>query len=370
MSRLSNQFLRAVSLVVTDRRWALPLSAMALGFGLFIGVAIGPGAAGTLATGASQIVEVSSSGDDASEVEEDEGGGGESAASGGLGAGGGLGGEEAVASESFPPPPVPLAPEANELPLPAEEPAPTSPPTVTKEEEAETTELKGTVVHANPAAGSYALAIKGGELVPIHAPKLPPAGTKLTVEGLQLANGTFAEQDAPKRSGTAAQTSIRGVVTFVRPDPLSPAYTVSGRGASLLVQVPADPTGVVPTLPVLGARVKVDIGLEPGGVLLQRQIEIEEGEPSTYLDLSGIYAGISSETGQLLLSADDTRACEADLALTVPPDIKAARLKQGDSFLATATVEPDGSLELAGIASDERRKSADDASSVQGDLKR
>ena len=50
--------LRAVALVVTDRRWAAPLSAMALGFGLFLGVAIGPGAAGTFATGAGSIVAI------------------------------------------------------------------------------------------------------------------------------------------------------------------------------------------------------------------------------------------------------------------------------------------------------------------------
>ena len=47
-----SRVLRGAALVVTDRRWAAPLSAMALGFGLFVGVAIGPGAAGTLATGA------------------------------------------------------------------------------------------------------------------------------------------------------------------------------------------------------------------------------------------------------------------------------------------------------------------------------
>ncbi|HEX5376147.1 MAG TPA: hypothetical protein VFW48_08305 [Solirubrobacterales bacterium] len=371
MIRVSNQFLRAVSLVVTDRRWAAPLSAMALGFGLFIGVAIGPSAAGTLATGAPQIVVVPSSGDDASEVNGGEGGGGETPASGGLGVDGGSG-EEAGASETLLPPAAPLTPEASEpAPLPAQESAPTSSPPPAKEEgEVETTELKGTVVHANPAAGSYALAIKGGELVPIHAPKLPPAGAKLTVEGLQLANGTFAEEEKPKRSGKAAQASIRGVITFVRSDPLAPAYTVSGRGASLLVRVPADLTGALPPLPVLGARVTVDVALEPGAVLQQRQIEIEEGEPSTYLDLSGTYAGLSPETGQLLLSADDTRASEADLALTVPPSIKTTKLRIGDSFIATATAEPDGSLKLAGIASDERRKGADDAASAQGDLKR
>jgi hypothetical protein len=51
------QVLRWVALPVTNRRWAAPLSALALGFGLFVGVAIGPSAAGTLATGA-QIIEI------------------------------------------------------------------------------------------------------------------------------------------------------------------------------------------------------------------------------------------------------------------------------------------------------------------------
>ena len=39
--------------------------AVALGFGLFVGVAIGPGAAGTLATGAPQIIEIAGAWDEA-----------------------------------------------------------------------------------------------------------------------------------------------------------------------------------------------------------------------------------------------------------------------------------------------------------------
>ena len=42
--------------------------------------------------------------------------------------------------------------------------------------------MKGTVVHVNPAAASYTMAIAGGELVSVHATKLPLAGEKLTVE--------------------------------------------------------------------------------------------------------------------------------------------------------------------------------------------
>jgi hypothetical protein len=52
------KLLQWAALPVTDRRWAAPLSAVALGFGLFAGVAIGPGAAGTFGTGVAQVIEI------------------------------------------------------------------------------------------------------------------------------------------------------------------------------------------------------------------------------------------------------------------------------------------------------------------------
>jgi hypothetical protein len=58
MNRRLDVVLRWASLIVTDRRWAAPLSALALGFGLFAGVAIGPSAPGTLATGVQPIIEI------------------------------------------------------------------------------------------------------------------------------------------------------------------------------------------------------------------------------------------------------------------------------------------------------------------------
>ena len=64
------------------------------------------------------------------------------------------------------------------------------------------------------------------------------------------------------------------------------------------------------------------------------------------------------------------RESSQDLTLAVPPTIDPNKLKIGDSYLATATVDEDGSLTLAGIASDERTRGADDASSAQGDLQR
>jgi len=361
---------RGASLVVTNRRWGATLSAAALGFGLFVGVAIGPGAAGTFADPQQLIALPSLERDAEPAADLAVAGPPSSPAAGGapLAVGGESGSLESLPSLT------PLAGESSEpLPPIEEEPLPESkPPAAETEEEAapETTALAGAVVHANPAAGSYTLAIKGGELVPVHAAKLPRPGAKLSLEGLQLANGTFAEQAKPTRKGQAAKASLRGVVTHVKADPLAPAYTLSGRGASLFIKVPPDPSGALPPLPVLGAYATASVTIEADASLTQQTLEVEPGEPTTYLDLAGVYAGLDPATGQLLLSSDDTRAGEEDLALTVAEDIDTTKLKPGDSYLATAEVQPDGALTLTGIASDERKKGAEDPSSAQGDLKR
>lgn len=362
---------RGASLIVTDRRWGAILSAAALGFGLFVGVAIGPGASGTFATGSAPLIALAGDGGGeeggeaaAAPVEEAE-------ASAQAGTPLGLGGE-AEPQESYAPAVLPTS--GSSAPTPPAE-APSSqlkapPASEGGEEEAETTALSGTVVHVNRPAGSYALAIAAGELVAVHAAKPRGAGTKLSLEGLLLANGTFAEEGPVKLKGKAAEASFGGLVTHVAPDPLAPAYTVSGRGASLRVSVPPDPTGALPPLPLLGAYVTVEAAIEADGSLVQRKLETDPLEPSTYLELAGIYAGLAPDTGLLLISSDDTRAGGQDLSLVVPPTIDASKLKPGDSYIAAVKVEPDGSLVLAGIAGDEYRKGADDADSAQGDLKR
>lgn len=378
--------LRAFSLVVTDRRWAAPLSAMALGFGLFLGVAIGPGAAGSLAGDAGSIVAV------APEEEEPE-------------AVGAANREESPPESEAEEPLVEPEPFESSLEEPVLEPAPVAEPAPeeeappakepAEEEPSEAQQLKGTVVHTNPAAGSYTMAIAGGELVSVHATKLPAAGEKLTVEGVPLLNNTFGEEEREK-AGSTKRASIRGVVTYVSADPARPAYAVSGRGSSILVQ------GAAGQLPILGAFVTVGAGIEepplpsappeapplapeaaptcapdpalqpapaPKQVLVQRSLEAEP-EPATYFDLAGIVSAVCPATGQLLISADDTRAGGSDLLLAVPPAIKTAKLKVGDSVVATATLEAGSPLTLAGLASDEGAKGAEDASLASGDLKR
>lgn len=381
--------LRAFSLVVTDRRWAAPLSAMALGFGLFLGVAIGPGAAGSLAGDAGSIVAFVPTEEEEARAAE---------ATGGEETFSEPEAEEPLAEpEAFEPAfeetplePAPVAepePEPEEQAPPAEEPA--------EEEASEAQELKGTVVHTNPAAGSYTLAIGGGELVAVHAPELPTVGEKLTVEGAPLPNNTFAEEGKEK-SGAIKQASIRGVVSWVSADPAKPTYAVSGRGSSILVQ------GAAGQLPVLGAYATVGVAIEapqpapaqpeipppapevapacapdpalapvpaPEQVLVQRSLTAEP-EPATYFDLAGIVSAICPATGQLLISADDTRTSGSDLLVTVPPSIKTAKLKVGDSVVATATLEAGAVLTLAGLASDEGTKGAENTALAFGDLRR
>jgi hypothetical protein len=384
---LRESVLRAFSLVVTDRRWAAPLSAMALGFGLFLGVAIGPGAAGTLAGNPGSIVAVAP-------AEEEEPEAVETASD-----------EESLpepeAEEALPEPepfeagleePV-LKPAPMAEPAPEEEAPPTEVPA--EEEASDAQQLKGAVVHLNPAAGSYTMAIAGGELVSVHAAKLPTAGEKLTVEGAPLPNNTFAEEEREK-AGSTKQASIRGVVTYVSADPARPAYAISGRGSSILIQ------GAAGQLPVLGAYATVGVQIEkppaapappttsppapevapacapdpalqsppaPKHVLVQRSLEAEP-EPATYFDLAGVVSAVCPATGQLLISADDTRVSGSDLLVAVPSAIKTAKLKVGDSIIATATLEAGAPLTLAGLASDEGTKGAEDAALAFGDLKR
>lgn len=393
---IRDAILRAVSLVVTDRRWAAPLSAMALGFGLFLGVAIGPGAAGTFATGAGSIVAVAAPGGEGEDPEMTETSAPEAAAEPEP---------EAFTAEPEPFEPVLTEPAFEPAPLsepPAEEKAPpTEPPAeeeFEEEPEGEAQALKGTVVHANAAATSYAMAIAGGELVSVHAAKLPLPGEKLAVEASPLGNNTFAEEEREK-SGSAKQASLRGVVTYVEPDPADPAYTLSGRGSSILIHLPPS---AEPQLPELGAYATVGVAiekpgeepassaaeptesdaaeacvpepvpkppLEPQRIVVQRTLETEP-EPATYFDLAGIVTAVCPATKQLLISADDLRSSEDDLLLDVPAGIQTGKLKAGESVVATATVEEDGTLTLAGLASDEGKKGAEATASAQGDLKR
>jgi hypothetical protein len=357
------RILRWAALPVTDRRWAAPLAAIAVGFGIFAGVAIGPNAAGSLATAPYQVIEVptlagSSGGEGEAEEEESFAGASEEA--------GGFEEEEEEEASSF----VPIVP-VEEAPFePAEEePAGKGAKPRQEEEESEQPEeqvLTGTVVHVNPAAASYTVAEAGGTMSAIHAGKLPMLGSGVEVPIRALANGTLAEAGKRAKAKAGKVAELAGIVSFVNADPLAPAYTVSNRGTSALVHVAPDPTGALPELPALGAYVTVKAAFEEAHLT---QIQLSSGgAPFTHVEIEGIVGAFDPAAATLLLSADDVRETGLDIAIVVPPEIDAASLVAGDSALIGADIGTDGSLTLTGLASDERLKGAEDAKATQGDL--
>jgi hypothetical protein len=405
MSDLYRQMLRWAALPVTSRRWAAPLSALALGFGLFVGVALSPDTSGSLATGAPQIVEMPAP----AEAGQEEGGGGE-----GLEAGGA---ETASAApeteEAFSPAPAtfPFAATAatgNAPPPSSEGTTPDHAGTQAPKEEEETppesqsADLAGTVVHVNPAAGSYTVVEEGGLMTAVHAASPPAPGARIEVPIRTLANGTLAEAGKRTGKGTVEQTTLSGIVTFADASTTDPAYAISNRGVSLLVHVRPDPAGAAPQLPALGAYASVAVEIEappasasapvpdpapaapastcqpdpaqaagpaiaPAAVLWQRTIQ-SGGAPFTSSAFEGIVAGVCPDSGQVLISADDTRESGTDLLFTLPPAIKATKTKIGESVLVNAAFAADGTLSLTGMASDELTKGADDRALTQGDL--
>jgi hypothetical protein len=348
------------ALSVTDRRWAAPLLAVALGFGLFAGVAIGPGAAGSLATAPYQLLELPVAGGGGEEVEGEEE---DLAPVGGGEEGGGFGEEEA---EAF----APVAPlEAPLEAAPEDAPPAKAPKGAGKEEEPaepEGAELAGIVVHVNEPAGSYTVAEAGGVMSAVHAGKLPAAGSEVEVPIETVANGTLKEAGERERTARKPAATLAGIVTFVGADPVAPAYALSNRGTSALIHVQPDPSGALPELPALGAYATVEATIE-GDALRQRQLS-SGGAPFTHAELEGIVASFDPASGQLLISADDLRESGQDIALVVPAGIDAASLTPGVSVLVSVDIGTDGSLTLTGLASDEHLKGADDADAIQGDL--
>jgi hypothetical protein len=401
------RLLRWAALPVTDRRWGVTLAAVALGFGLFVGVALGPGSTNGLATEVAQIVEEEAPAVASAEAEAEGGeGSGEAEAGGFEEEEESFDVEESFSEEGFEEAGFEFAEEEESEPFaeqtPTRAPAEPEPEDEGGEEEGQTVPAAGTVVHANPAAGSYALVEQGGTLAAVHAKKLPSAGTQVSVPVRTLANGTFVEAGPRKKTGTKASASFSGIVTYVDADPAAAAYSVSKRGVSLLVRVHPDPTGAAPALPAVGAYATVTAAIEavpptpppaapapdpaappaplcdgqplappappqPTANLWQTELDAD-GVPFAYSDFAGIVTAVCPGEGRLFLSADDMREGSADVALTVPKSISTKKLKPGDSVTATAEIGEGGVLTLKGLASDEQTKGADDAKATQGDL--
>ena len=229
---------------VPTPRGAAAISATTLGFGLFVGIAIGPGLSGVgLASGGPTTLELpapSASGSDTTSTD----------ASGPQ-----LGGTVSSKPSGPSAPPLPPAPVVTTTTTPATTttPSTTTAPTTTTPTTpnqppphhnpppggGDDGALVGTVVHLNPAASSYAVATKTNQLFAVHTKDpLPDTGTVVSAPVKQLSNRTFGEKDSrtvKKKAVTSAK--FTGAVTFV--DANTGDYAVSSQGATVLVHVPS-----------------------------------------------------------------------------------------------------------------------------------
>jgi hypothetical protein len=419
--------MRWAALPITDRRWTAPLSAAAVGMGLFIGVAIGPGIDNSLGTSPQAVVMAPPPADEATTATTD------TSATPPIGApaANASATHASVPTPSGPSIPAPAAP-ITSTPAPAPAPAPAPETTTTTTDETTTTEetgdalvFTGTVVHLNPAASSYVITTGKGQMNAVHAKKLPKPGTKLEVPVRELVNGTYAEDGAVKRSGSAKTAKVQGLVTYA--DAATGAYTLSRKGISMLIN--ADPAAKSPpappavgsqltvavklakpppagtevagppatpppppattttsttttststttsTVPPPAPRRQADCGTPPPSPPPPKSIAIEKSRQVDikflgYSDFAGIVQGVCTSTGELVLSADDVRESVADITLPLDPEagIDLGAISPGDVVDASGTIEEETfGIALTGISSDDGTKGAENAELQQGD---
>jgi hypothetical protein len=270
--------------------------------------------------------------------------------------------------------------------------------------------LSGTVVRVNPVAGSYT--ISTGNLVAIHANTLPNVGQKLEVPVRQLANGTYAEDGQRNGVGLADSASFTGTVTYCGnlEQPAEPCdgssasdhyvYAVSSRGASVLVSAPRPAHGAPPQV---GSQVQVAVRIgaaftpidpvnpddwredpdcapaydeqsgrpDPPVVateLTQTSVSVTAQATGAVLE-AVLQTECPGETPSLILSADDVRQSDRDLAaIEVPTGIDLNKLNPGQAVQTEVAIETDGAMTLRGITSDQGVAGADDRSQGQGSL--
>lgn len=266
----------------------------------------------------------------------------------------------------------------------------------------------GTVVHANPVAQSYTVAQQGG-LTAIHAASLPAVGIKVRVPVRTLNNRTFAEDGKRKLQGQATEATFGGIVTDLRDstDPAVPdAYTVSARGASILIRAPKDETpGTTERPPEIGTQVTTTVEIrnatgdplpavppgpvpacapEPDGalptppVVPQKELvqkSVSAGGAAESTEVETVIQRLCQSQAEMLISTDDIRQGKTDVSLGAAA-VDMSLLFPGQAVIASVTIVddlsgPPGAKKLAaitGVAGDTGEVEADDETASQGSL--
>jgi hypothetical protein len=271
------------------------------------------------------------------------------------------------------------------------------------------TYLNGTVIHTNPVAQSYTIS-SGGGLSAIHANGLPPIGKTVRVPVRSLENRTFAEDGKRQLKADAAQATFAGIVTDNRDstDPLVPdTYTVSARGASVLVHSPPDATPTTVELPpAIGSLVTTTVeirnlvptpqpidpspdsptcmpppqGLPSPPVTFTKELHqtaiVVDPAPVAATEVETVIQRLCPSPSEFLLSSDDVREGRTDVLLT-NGGIDISLLAPGQPAIGSVTIVDDPGAPgtktlgaLIGVAGDLGAEGADDPEGGQGALAR
>ena len=346
---------RALSLgALPARRSFGAVGTVVLASGVLIGAAVGPALTpSSFASAAGQVLVVA----DAPA--------GAASTTAGLSKPGAAGGELAAPTGNVSVPKRQVAAVADTAPAPpaatpasappSSEPSPDTPAPQAPQAPEEKPTVAGTVVHVSHDGKGYAVATREGQLLALHTKKAPELGERLKTTVRALDNGTFKELE-PDLRGQADSAKFHGTVTFT--DPSAGAYTVSARGVSLLVHLPApDPAAPPRELPAVGILTTVEVAFRPvteGEPALQlAETAREDGDPAAgEIDLEAIVREVTPDRSQLTVSADDAGESPGTLVLRVPPDVDVSKLKPDAVIAATVTREADGSLTLVTVSND------------------
>ena len=382
--------LRWAALPIIDRRWTAPLSAIALGFGLFVGVAIGPGTSAGLGTERAIVVELPPPDDTQTASVPPAGGGDPRRGSGSSGNDGSDAADPPPASSpqstfdtpSTTPPPISSAP-----PISTPPPVTTTPSdetTTTEDEPVEetSTTLTGTVVHLNPAAASYAITTDDRRLLAVHTHKPPAVGREVEVEATELPNGTYFESGRRDEGGRRGRVAFDGTVSFR--DPVAGTYTVSGPASRCWSE--AAPSARRPTRQPgrgAGAGGRRRGAAHPstpgqqgcGGApkppkppetsLEQTALKPSESERATATDIEAIVEGVCRSERRLIVSADDVRESGQDISIVVPKRLKLAGFEPGQVVKLSARIGEAKTFTLSTVAGDEGKHGAEAEKLVQ-----
>jgi hypothetical protein len=225
--------------------------------------------------------------------------------------------------------------------------------------------LKGTVVHRNTHAHSFAIATSSGRLAAVHSANRPRAGRVVVVSARSLRNGTFAASKV-RTVGRSHRARFRGTVTYAQR--AKGVYTVSSNGVSLLVHRRlrgARAATLATDVPPVGTIVTVVTQINDDGTVEAEDVQ-QQGQDTNGIEIEGRVLAIDQVARTLSISSDDDEVSTGNLLVHVPATFDLKQFTVGQEVKLLTTLQTDGSYLLTGSSSDDNENEADGENNQQG----